>query len=239
VFAHPQEEVSVVDLLRPEPRPSWRTRLGTVLNVASAARLATAAGAVLLLAVTAWWLLRSPAPPVERSLPVARASATSSVPAAAAASTVAAAPSTVAELVIQAAGAVNAPGVYRVPSGARVQDVITAAGGPSPSANLQGVALASKVADGQRVYVPAAGEVVPAADTSASTTPTPDAPLDLNRATAEQLDRLPGVGPATAQAIVEYRARHGPLASVDELLEVRGIGPAKLDGFRDLVTVGG
>jgi competence protein ComEA len=84
------------------------------------------------------------------------------------------------------------------------------------------------------VYVPAVGEAV-TGDTAVSA---PPAPLDLNQATVEQLDDLPGVGPATAQAIVDYRSRHGPLVSVDDLLEVRGIGPAKLDAFRDLVTVG-
>jgi competence protein ComEA len=134
---------------------------------------------------------------------------------------------------VQAAGAVASPGVYRLPLGARVQDVITAAGGPTATANLQAVALAAKVVDGQRVYVPAVGESV---TTDAVPAP-PPAPLDLNQATVEQLDALPGVGPTTAQAIVDYRSRHGPFTSVDDLLQVRGIGAAKLDGFRDLVTV--
>jgi competence protein ComEA len=188
---------------------------------------------VLLLAVTAWWLLRSPAPPVERTLPVARA--TTTVAAASSSVAAAAAPVTTAiEVMVQAAGAVAAPGVYRLPLGARVQDVVTAAGGPTATANLQAIALASKVVDGQRVYVPAVGETV-GTDT---VPPGPAPPLDLNQATLEQLEALPGVGPTTAQAIIDYRTRHGPLSSVDDLLEIRGIGPAKLDGFRDLVTVG-
>jgi competence protein ComEA len=247
----------VVDLLRPEPRPSWRSRVSAAVSAVTVARLATAAGAVLLLAVTAWWLLRSPAPPVERSLPVARSAATTggagsaspspASPAGASSSSAASPagasasgagpplPSTTAVvLLVQAAGAVASPGVYRVPPGARVLDVVTAAGGPTASANLQAIALASRVVDGQRVYVPAVGEAV-TGDTAVSA---PPAPLDLNQATVEQLDDLPGVGPATAQAIVDYRSRHGPLVSVDDLLEVRGIGPAKLDAFRDLVTVG-
>jgi len=225
----------VPDLLRPEPRPSWRVRAQSLVASVSLARVATGAGAVLLLAVTAWWLLRSPAPPVERTLPAARTTTTvvgaapsSSVPATAAPAT------TAVEVMVQAAGAVVAPGVYRLPLGARVQDVITAAGGPTGAANLQAIALASKVVDGQRVYVPAVGEAVGAE----APPPGPAPPLDLNQATLEQLEALPGVGPTTAQAIIDYRSRHGPLSSVDDLLEVRGIGPAKLDGFRDLVTIG-
>jgi competence protein ComEA len=222
------------DLLRPEPRPSRRARAQSLVASVSVARVAAGAGAVLLLAVTAWWLLRSPAPPVERTLPVARTT-TTAVGATSSAAPVTAAPATTAvEVVVQAAGAVVAPGVYRLPLGARVQDVVTAAGGPTAAANLQAVALASKVVDGQRVYLPAVGEAVGAE----AAPPVPAPPLDLNQATLEQLEALPGVGPTTAQAIIDYRSRHGPLSSVDDLLEVRGIGPAKLDGFRDLVTVG-
>jgi competence protein ComEA len=147
--------------------------------------------------------------------------------------------------VVQAAGAVQRPGVYRLPNGARVADVVTAAGGPAADADLQAVALAAKVTDGARVYVPRQGETAPDAATappstagSSVTAPTSAAPLDLNQATAAELDTLPGVGPATAKAIVDYRTDHGPFSSVDDLLAVRGIGPAKLDGFRSLVRVG-
>jgi competence protein ComEA len=148
---------------------------------------------------------------------------------------------------VQAAGAVAVPGVYHVASGARVVDVVAAAGGPSADADLQAVALAAKVTDGARVYVPRVGEVVPPVSGPASTTsdggggpdpPSPSAPLDLNQATSAQLDALPGVGPATATAILDYRTEHGLFVAVDDLLEVRGIGPAKLDAFRDLVRVG-
>jgi competence protein ComEA len=222
-------------------------------------RLLTSAGAVLLVAVTAWWLLRSPAPPVERSLPSARSAgggvtpvsgAAASAPStsgsgsgsAAAGTTSTSAPAT---LVVQAAGAVATPGVYRVAPGARVVDVVTAAGGPTAEADLQAVALAAKVADGARVYVPRVGEappvttdVSPATSTSGPGPPTASNPLDLNQATELELESLPGVGPATATAIVAYRTDHGPFAAVDDLLEVRGIGPAKLDAFRDLVRVG-
>ena len=149
---------------------------------------------------------------------------------------------------VQAAGSVARPGIYRLGAGARVADLVTAAGGPSPGADLDAVALAAKLVDGQRVYVPAQGEVAGAAaagdatldpGTPAVTTvgPTPDAPLDLNVATVAQLDQLPGVGPGTAAAIIAYRDKHGPFHAVEELLDVRGIGTAKLDAIRDLVRV--
>jgi competence protein ComEA len=252
----------VVELLRPPPRSSWRDRLATLAGGVTITRLLTTAGAVLLVAVTAWWLLRTPAPPVERSLPSARspgagvAASAGSTPGAPTATTVATslvATTTATEVVVQAAGAVTVPGVYRVAAGARVVDVVTAAGGPTADADLQAVPLAAKVTDGARVYVPRAGEVVPAGGGSSAGTdgggaaigvasgpgpPTPADPLDLNQATELELEALPGVGPATAQAIVDYRTEHGPFAAVDDLLDVRGIGPAKLDAFRDVVRVG-
>ena len=105
------------------------------------------------------------------------------------------------------------------------------------------------LADGQRVVIPLVGQVPPvevgpsngaAAGSSSSggDQPSPTAPVDLNTATAEQLDTLPGVGPATAAAIIAHRSESGPFASVDELLDVRGIGEARLESLRDLVTVG-
>ena len=99
--------------------------------------------------------------------------------------------------------------------------------------------LAAVVADGQRVYVPRLGESAPlggAAGMSGGSA-IDEGPIDLNVATEEQLDALPGVGPATAAAIVAYRDEHGPFGSVDDLGDVHGIGPAKLDAIRDLVTV--
>jgi competence protein ComEA len=99
--------------------------------------------------------------------------------------------------------------------------------------------------DGQQVYVPKPGEEVPVAAGAglpggagdAGGGPVPGAPVDLNTATAEQLDTLPGVGPATASAIIAHREQHGPFTSVDQLLDVRGIGEAKLEQLRDLVSV--
>ncbi|MGH9227025.1 MAG: helix-hairpin-helix domain-containing protein, partial [Acidimicrobiales bacterium] len=145
---------------------------------------------------------------------------------------------------VHAAGAVVSPGIYAVPSGARIADVLLAAGGALPEADLGRLNLAARVADGDRVYVLRKGEAAEAGAeaTAGSASPAaagtaPAGPLDLNTATAEQLDTLPGVGPATAQAIITYRTRHGRFRSVTELLEVPGIGPAKLESVRSLVKV--
>jgi competence protein ComEA len=149
------------------------------------------------------------------------------------------------DLVAQAAGAVVHPGVYHLAAGSRVADLVAAAGGLGPDADGDRVNLASPLADGARVYVPRRGEATPPGPVSdgggsggAGSAPSTTAPpVDLNTATAEQLDTLPGVGPATAAAIIDYRQRHGPFHSVDDLAQVRGIGDAKLGQLRDLVRV--
>jgi competence protein ComEA len=142
---------------------------------------------------------------------------------------------------VQVAGAVANPGVYRLGDGARVIELIDAAGGPLPEADLDAMALAARLADGQRVQVPRQGEALPDAVTGRSP-PEPagggaPAPVDLNTAGVDQLDTVPGVGPTTALAIVAYRDRHGPFRSVEDLTEVQGIGPARLEALRDLVRV--
>lgn len=146
-------------------------------------------------------------------------------------------------VVVHVAGAVTSPGLYRLGDGARVADALDAAGGPANDADLDAVNLAGKVADGERVYVPRRGEAPPAV-VAGGGPGAPDAggglsagPLDLNTATAEQLEALPGVGPATVEAILSYRKEKGRFRSVDELLEVRGIGEAKLAGLRAKVRV--
>lgn len=142
---------------------------------------------------------------------------------------------------VHAAGAVAMPGVYRVRAGGRVADVLDAAGGPASDADLDQVNLAAKVTDGERVFVPHQGQPIPAVATGGGGGSAPagaaSGPVDLNTATLEQLDALPGVGPATAQAILDYRAEHGRFAQVQELLEVRGIGEAKLAAIRAKVRV--
>ena len=151
------------------------------------------------------------------------------------------------QIVVQAAGAVSQPGVYRLAAGARVADLVAAAGGLNPDGDPDRVNLASLLVDGARVYLPHRGEVMTPAPVSdgggggaaagGSASSAPAAPIDLNTATADELDTLPGIGPATAAAILDYRQRHGPFHSVDDLAQVRGIGDAKLAQLRDRVRV--
>jgi competence protein ComEA len=144
------------------------------------------------------------------------------------------------EVVVHVAGAVASPGVQRLPIGSRVIDAVDAAGGALPDADLPRVNLAALLVDGQQVYVPKPGEQPPPAAGAGPSAVGGDAPgslVNLNTATPEQLDTLPGVGPSTAAAIIAHRDQNGPFTSVDQLLDVRGIGEAKLEQLRDLVTV--
>lgn len=138
-------------------------------------------------------------------------------------------------LVIDVAGAVRRPGLYRLRAGSRIDDAIAAAGGPTAKAELDAVNLAAPIADGEQVVVPGRGVGgAPAASPPAAGS-SPSAPLDLNTATAEQLDSLPGIGPITAQKILDYRQAHGAFHSVAELEGVPGIGPGRLSQLKGLV----
>jgi competence protein ComEA len=143
------------------------------------------------------------------------------------------APSKPAQLFVDVVGAVRRPGLYRVAEGARVADAVARAGGATRAAQLELLNLAALVADGEQVVVPRRGEAAVAAP-GAGTAPT--GPVHLNSATLEQLDALPGVGPVTAQKIVDYRTQHGGFGSVDELDAVPGIGPSRLADLRSLVA---
>lgn len=212
---------------------------------------------MLALVGGAWWLLRpSGHRAVETVLPRASAAAISPGTSAARSAT-GATGATVsgtststpaiggsAALVVHVVGAVNAPGVVRVAAGSRVLDAVAAAGGLAPLADTRRVNLAAKLVDGQRVVVPAVGESVPTVpgdpaggDPGGAGFVDPAQSVNLNDATVAQLDVLPGVGPATAAAIVAYRTQHGPFRTVDALSDVHGIGPAKLEQLRPLVTV--
>jgi competence protein ComEA len=139
-------------------------------------------------------------------------------------------------LVIDVAGEVRRPGLYRLRSGSRIDDAISAAGGPTAKAQLDGVNLAAPVADGEQVVVPGRGSAGAAAASSAPAAgSSPTAPLDLNTATLEQLESLPGIGPVTAQKILDYRQAHGAFHSVTELQGVPGIGPAHMAQLKGLV----
>lgn len=138
-------------------------------------------------------------------------------------------------LAIHVAGEVASPGVHELPAGSRVIDAITAAEGPTSSAELDALNLAAFVADGDRIYVPSEQDVerdpllVLEQDVGAS--------ININRASASELEALPGVGPATADQIVRDRAANGPFTSVDDLTRVSGIGPATVEKLRDLASV--
>ena len=144
------------------------------------------------------------------------------------------------EVVVHVVGAVARPGLYRLEDGSRVDDAIREAGGATPRAALGGVNLAAPVADGQQILVPA--EAAAATDDPAGAGSDGAAILEggrvhLNSATIEQLDALPGIGPVTAQNILDYRTENGAFASVEELDAVPGIGPARLEQLKELVDL--
>jgi competence protein ComEA len=219
-------------------------------------------GVVVLVAVavTIWWLLtsRPDAVPVtanrasvvgplpssalgpsavlgQSSVLVPSASVTGSP-----AGSAAAGPSARALLVIDVAGRVRRPGIYRLPTGSRVYDAIRAAGGARRGVDLISLNLAAPVQDGQQIVVGRAARAN-APDPPAGAVPTSSAssaaPVDLNTATLEQLDTLPGVGPVLAQHILDWRAQHGSFASVSQLNDVSGIGEVKYAELRERVTV--
>ena len=156
---------------------------------------------------------------------------------------VAAAPSpTPGSVFVHVAGWVRSPGVYELPEGSRVIDAVQVAGGPRRNAELAALNLAALVTDGQQIIVPRAlpGQAPGAPPVTA---PGPAAgepeggPVNVNTATADQLETLPGIGPVLAQRIIDFREKNGPFTSVDQLEDVSGIGPVTMEGLRDLVTV--
>jgi competence protein ComEA len=131
-------------------------------------------------------------------------------------------------------GAVNKPGNYRLPSGSLVDDAVRASGGPTADADLERINLARILTDGAHVHVPRAGEVLP--------TPTPyglsaDGRVDINLADAALLETLPGIGPAIAGRIIEYREMNGAFETIEEIQDVQGVGPAIFAEIEDLITV--
>lgn len=134
-------------------------------------------------------------------------------------------------LVVHVVGAVRRPGLYRLRDGSRIADAVARAGGATRRADLALVNLAAPVADGAQVLVPRS--VSAPASGGAAGAAAPSGPVHLNSATLEQLDALPGVGPSTAQKILDFRAEHGAFTSIDELDAVPGIGPARLEQLRE------
>ena len=237
----------MADLLQPLPARSWPDRLAVLRDSPWRRPVVAGGGAVLavgVLVLVGVLFLRSSSPPPKLTLPQAEPG---SAPPDGSASRGVSPPSTPPVTVtVHVAGHVVNPGVYAVPAGGRVADAVVAAGGTAVEADVEQLNLAARVSDGERVYVPKKGETPPAVPGTAAPSTgaggggkaaAPGAPVDLNTATAEQLEALPGVGPATSRAILAYRASHGRFRSVTELLEVPGIGPAKLEALRPLVRV--
>jgi competence protein ComEA len=137
------------------------------------------------------------------------------------------------KLVVDVAGAVRLPGLHELAPGTRIADAIAAAGGATARADINAVNLAAPIADGEQIVVPARGSGAAAASSRATLSPT--APLDLNSASLEQLDSLPGIGPATAQKILDYRQAHGSFHSIAELDAVPGIGQGRIEQLKGLV----
>lgn len=152
---------------------------------------------------------------------------------------------TSARLKVHVVGAVAHPGLYEIEPGSRVADALEKAGGATPAADLNQINLAAKLADGQQLVVPEAGAAGVAAGAGGagsgagggSGAPAVNQPVNINTATAEQLTALDGVGPKTAQKIIEYREANGGFKSVEELLEVPGIGPAKFEQIRNQAVI--
>lgn len=147
-------------------------------------------------------------------------------------------------LVIHVSGAVGQPGLVRLSAGSRVDDAVLAAGGATEEADLASVNLARPLVDGEQIHIPLPGEEPPqlaapppAEDGDSGDGSTGAGPIDLNTASAAQLEDLPGVGPAIAQRILDHREKNGAFRSVDDLLEVSGIGPATLEKIREQATV--
>ena len=213
-----------------------------------------------MVCVGAWWLLRAPAPPLENSIPlvsIASASDSSS------SSVVGAIPSTtlvgVREVVVHVAGAVNTPGVYRLKPTARVIDAVNAAGGVTASADTAAVNLALPLLDAEQVYIPtrsrkkphttvavqrklpttpsSPSSTVAAAIVGATESSVKSALVNINTATALELEALPSVGPSTAKAIVSFRTKNGPFGKAEDLLKVPGIGDGKLAAMKPFVAL--
>jgi len=235
--------------------PHWndmKKQMSYWVSFIGVARLVIGLVTTTVAAAGIWFLVRPSAPLVESVVPQA-----SGVGIVAPSSTL----PTPLTVRIHVAGAVVHPGVYTVSSSARVVDAVNAAGGATSRADLERINLAQTIIDTEQVYVPSRSSrktkvtVAPRLRPSRTTVPvsmptipggvpvigvptTTSSPLvNLNSATSDQLDTLPGVGPSTAKAIISYRNRKGPFGKVEDLLNVPGIGPAKVAALRDQVTV--
>ncbi len=216
-----------------------RKRLAELVVWFGLRRLVTGAAAICVLAVGGWWVVRVPPVPVESTIAFTTTSVAGGVSASALV------------IVVHVAGEVNVPGVYSLAAGSRMVDALDAAGGPTNRADLEVINLATPITDATQIYVPARNQTarptfrrpqpgVNGGANSGATGQTDDQQggvININRASAAELEQLPGVGPATAQAIIDYRTSNGPFVTPEDLLEVKGIGPAKFASMRNKVGV--
>ncbi len=225
-------------------------RLTDFIQWIGLSRILASAFGVVVMVVGVWWVVRVPPPPPEASIPFATTSVASNTGATSALPTAA-------NIMVYVSGEVVKPGVYVLTSAARVIDALLAAGGATNQADLVVVNLAAPLVDAAQVFIPRIGTTprvtlprphaginLPTSGTSAGAgagagggATSAAGIVDINIATLSDLDALPGVGPSTAQAIIDYRVANGPYASIEGLLNVRGIGPSKLAAMRARVRV--
>ena len=218
----------------------WQ-RVSDFINVYGVRRVVISCATACVLALGAWWLVRVPPAPVENAI----AFTSTSIPGNDAQS-VGQQPSSLL-IVVHVAGEVRSPGVYELSAGSRIIDAVNAAGGLTARADAEVINLATPVVDSSQIYIPAKGSVrhqsfarpQPGMNVAAATNAqeSSNGLVNINRATAAELENLPGVGPSTAQAIIDYRNSHGLFASPEDLLNVKGIGPAKFAAMQPLVGV--
>jgi competence protein ComEA len=191
--------------------------------------------AVLVVAVLAGVFLRNTRDS-SLSIESSAGSATVDVVGAAPTSAAGVAPTPDPVLVVDVVGRVHRPGIVRLPSGARVVDAVQAAGGTTKGAAVYRINLARPVVDGEQIFVPGKDDPLPSLPRTTSGS-SEDGPVDLNTATAADLEELPGIGPVLADRIVDWRTEHGRFTTVDELREVDGIGEKLMSRLRSLVRV--
>lgn len=227
----PEEKPTILD----DEVPSWRRRLLDLLEFRPRESIALGVLVIAIVAGAAYAYARSlpKSAPESVASPIPTAEATGSLE-----------PGSSAAVFVHVAGAVNRPGVYELPAGARVIDGVDAAGGARPDADLSSINLARALTDGERVYIPRRGEVPPASvappDPSGGGgggSSNVSGKVNINTASVSELEQLPGIGEVIAQRIVDYRTQHGPYKTVRDLLKVEGIGEKKFESIKDHVTV--
>ena len=240
-----------------------RSRVAAAIDWYGPARAFATAGSVLVVCIGAWWLLRAPSHPLENSLPFAGSTSSGAQVTGTLVAPTIGLPLDNRDITVHVVGAVVAPGVYTISSASRVVDAVGAAGGPASNADLSSLNMALPLADADQVFVPARGstairsvppvtkvrrtnptvatvaQAIAAASTTvaASGAASSNGVVNINIADAGALESLPGVGPATAKAIIAHRTANGPFGKPEDLLQVKGIGDGKFAAMRQFVSV--